>query len=119
MQAFLEQQARERKSTSTLENHARDLNDFLSAFPDIPFPELLEADEAQIAHYVDWLWTRDARRGSGHKDDRGNITFLSGSKLAPSVQPLSVVDNSDVSPNGLTEQETRRILASTKALHAS
>jgi integrase/recombinase XerD len=46
---------------------------------------LLEADETQIAHYVDWLWTRDAQRGSGHKADRGNITYLTGSKLAPTT----------------------------------
>lgn len=80
--AFIEQLAKERKSPSTLENYARDLNDFLSAFPDIPFSELLEVDESHIAQYVDWLWTRDARRGSGHKADRANITNLTGSKLA-------------------------------------
>src|SRR6266851_4139671 len=85
MRAFIEQQARERKSPSTIENYSRDLNDFLSAFPDVPFPDLLEADETQIAHYVDWLWTRDAQRGSGHKADRGNITYLTGSKLAPTT----------------------------------
>ena len=67
MHAFVEQLAKERKSPSTIENYARDLNDFLSAFPTIPFFALLEADETHIAHYVDWLWTRDARRGSGHK----------------------------------------------------
>src|SRR5258708_27239529 len=85
MKAFIEQLARERKSPSTIENYSRDLNDFLSAFPDVPFPDLLEADETQIAHYVDWLWTRDARRGSGHKADRSNITYLTGSKLAPTT----------------------------------
>ncbi len=85
MRAFIEQQARERKSPSTVENYSRDLNDFLSAFPDVPFPDLLEADETRIAHYVDWLWTRDARRGSGHKGERGNITYLTGSKLAPTT----------------------------------
>jgi len=31
--------------------------------------------------------------------------------MAGPVQPLSVVDNSDCSPNGLTVRETRRILA--------
>jgi integrase/recombinase XerD len=85
MRAFIEQQARERKSSSTIENYSRDLNDFLSAFPDTSFPDLLEADESLIAHYVDWLWTRDAYRGSGHQADRGNITYLTGSKLAPST----------------------------------
>ena len=43
--AFIEQMAKERKSQSTIENYSRDLNDFLSAFPDIPFSELLEADD--------------------------------------------------------------------------
>ncbi len=83
--AFIEQLIKERKSPSTIENYSRDLNDFLSAFPDVPFPDLLEADETQIAHYVDWLWARDARRGSGYKGDRSNITYLTGSKLAPTT----------------------------------
>src|SRR6266568_5081681 len=83
--AFIEQLIKERKSPSTIENYSRDLNDFLSAFPDVPFPDLLEADETQIAHYVDWLWARDAQRGSGHKADRGNITYITGSKLAPTT----------------------------------
>src|SRR5260221_1543734 len=85
MKAFIEQLIKERKAPSTIENYGRDLNDFLSAFPDIPFSDLLEADENQIAQYVDWLWTRDAQRGSGHKADRGNITYLTGSKLAPTT----------------------------------
>ena len=85
MRAFIEQLARERKSPSTIENYSRDLNDFLSAFPDIPFADLLEADETLIAQYVDWLWTRDAQRGSGKSVDRGNITYLTGSKLAPAT----------------------------------
>jgi integrase/recombinase XerD len=83
--AFIEQLAKERKAPSTIENYGRDLNDFLSAFPNLPFSDLLEADESQIACYVDWLWTRDARRGSGHKAERGNITYLTGSKLAPTT----------------------------------
>ncbi len=85
MRAFIEQLVRERKSPSTIENYSRDLNDFLSAFPDMPFPDLLEADETLIAHYVDWLWTRDAQRGSGKSADRGNITYVTGSKLALST----------------------------------
>jgi site-specific recombinase XerD len=85
MRAFIEQQVRERKSPSTIENYCRDLNDFLSAFPDIPFPDLLEADETLVAQYVDWLWTRDAQRGSGKSTGRGNITYLTGSKLAPAT----------------------------------
>jgi Phage integrase, N-terminal SAM-like domain len=32
-QAFIEQLAKERKSPSTIENYSRDLNGFLSAFP--------------------------------------------------------------------------------------
>ncbi len=34
--AFIEQMAKEQKSQSTIENYSRDLNDFLSAFPDAP-----------------------------------------------------------------------------------
>ena len=36
MRAFIEQLAKERKAQSTIENYSRDLNDFLSAFPEIP-----------------------------------------------------------------------------------
>src|SRR5947209_1589554 len=82
VRAFIEQQARERKAQSTIENYGRDLNDFLSAFPEIPFSELLEADENYIADYVDWLWKRDAQRGNGQRPDRSKITYLTGSKLA-------------------------------------
>ncbi len=85
IRAFMEQQVRERKSPSTIENYCRDLNDFLSAFPGSPFPDLLEADETLIAHYVDWLWTREAQRGSGKSANRGNVTYLTGSKLAPAT----------------------------------
>src|SRR5947209_3486267 len=85
MRAFIEQLIEERKSASTIENYARDLNDFLSAFPDTPFSDLLEADEERIAYYIDWLWKRDARRGSGIPAHRGNVTYLTGSKLAPTT----------------------------------
>ncbi len=85
VRAFIEQQARERKAQSTIENYCRDLNDFLSAFPEIPFSELLEADENCIADYVDWLWKRDAHRGNGQRPDRSKITYLTGSKLAPAT----------------------------------
>ena len=85
VRAFIEQQARERKAQSTIENYGRDLNDFLSAFPEIPFSELLEADENYIADYVDWLWKRDAQRGNGQRPDRSKITYLTGSKLAPAT----------------------------------
>src|SRR6266567_3437391 len=78
--AFIEQLAKERKARSTIENYSRDLNDFLSAFPELPFSELLEADEGRIADYVDWLWKREAQR-----PDRSKITYLTGSKLAPAT----------------------------------
>ncbi len=83
--AFIEQLAKERKSLSTIENYSRDLNDFLSAFPDTFFSELLEADESTIADYVDWLWKREAKRGDGHTSDRSKITYLTGSHLAPAT----------------------------------
>lgn len=85
VQAFIEQMAKERKSQSTIENYSRDLNDFLSAFPDIPFSELLEADESRIADYVDWLWRREPRQGSGQPSDRSKILYTSGSRLAPAT----------------------------------
>jgi integrase/recombinase XerD len=83
--AFIEQLAKERKSLSTIENYSRDLNDFLSAFPDTLFSELLEADESTIADYIDWLWKREAKRGNGHASDRSKITYLTGSHLAPAT----------------------------------
>jgi site-specific recombinase XerD len=82
---FIEQIAKERKSQSTIENYSRDLNDFLSAFPDIPFSELIEADESKIADYVDWLWKREAKQRTGQQEDRSKITYISGSKLAPAT----------------------------------
>lgn len=83
--AFIEQMAKEQKSRSTIENYSRDLNDFLSAFPDIPFSELIEADESRIADYVDWLWKREAKQRAGQQGDRSKITYVSGSKLAPAT----------------------------------
>jgi len=83
--AFIEQMAKEQKSRSTIENYSRDLNDFLSAFPDIPFSELIEADESSIADYVDWLWKREAKQRAGQQGDRSKITYVSGSKLAPAT----------------------------------
>jgi len=80
--AFIEQLARERKASSTIDNYSRDLDDFLAAFVDMPFADVLEVDEAQIAHYIDWLYERDARRGSGHKADKSNIVYITGSKLS-------------------------------------
>src|SRR5205085_3079467 len=47
-----------------------------------PFSTLLEAGEVQIARYVDGLWIRPARRGSGHKSAKEKITYMTGSKLA-------------------------------------
>src|SRR6266699_737936 len=83
--AFLEQMAKKQKSRSTIENYSRDLNDFLSAFPDLPFSELIEADESRIADYVDWLWKREAQQRAGQQRDRSKITYTSGSKLAPAT----------------------------------
>ncbi len=83
--AFIEQLVKERKAPSTIENYGRDLNDFLSAFPDIPFSELLEADENQIADYVDWLWKREVKRGNGEATERNKILYTSGSRLAPAT----------------------------------
>lgn len=82
---FIEQLACERKAPSTIENYSRDLNDFLSAFESVPISELLEADESRIADYVDWLWKREARRGSGQAPARSKILYTSGSHLAPST----------------------------------
>ena len=61
---------------------AEDLDDFLQANTSIPFSTLLEADESQIARYVDGLWSRPARRGSGHKSSKEKITYITGSNLA-------------------------------------
>src|SRR5260370_4562875 len=83
--AFIEQMAKEQKSRSTIENYSRDLNDFLSAFPDIPFSELIEADESRIADYVDWLWKREAKQRAGHQRDGSKITYTSGSNLSPAT----------------------------------
>jgi integrase/recombinase XerD len=85
VRAFIEQLVKERKAQSTIENYSRDLNDFLSAFPELPFSELLEADESCIADYVDWLWKREAQRGNGQPSDRSKIRYLTGSKLAPAT----------------------------------
>ena len=63
--AFIEELALVHKSPSTIDNYSRDLEDFLQAHTGIPFSTLLEADGSQIARYVDGLWSRPARRGSG------------------------------------------------------
>lgn len=83
--AWISQIAKEGMSQSTIENYSRDLNDFLSAFPDIPFSELLEADESRIADYVDWLWKREAKQRAGQQKDRSKIIYTTGSKLAPAT----------------------------------
>ncbi len=83
--AFIEQLAKERKAPSTIENYSRDLNDFLSAFPEVPFAQLLEADEEHIADYVDWLFKRQAKRGDGQPSARSTITYITGSHLAPAT----------------------------------
>ena len=71
-----------RKSPSTIDNYSRDLEDFLQAVSEIPFSDVLEADETLIARYVDGLWSRPARRGSGHNASRDKITYVTGSKLS-------------------------------------
>lgn len=85
MRAWISQIAKEGKSASTIENYSRDLNDFLSAFPETPFSELLEADESKIADYIDWLWKRDPKPRVGKHSNRTKITYTSGSKLAPAT----------------------------------
>ena len=80
--AFIEELAQVHKSSSTIDNYSRDLEDFLQANTGIPFSTLLEADESQIARYVDGLWSRPARRGSGHKSAKEKMTYLTGSHLA-------------------------------------
>ena len=79
--AFIEELAQVRKSPQTIDNYSRDLEDFLQASADMPFSVLLEADESLIARYVDGLWSRPARRGSGHKSAKEKITYITGSSL--------------------------------------
>lgn len=83
--AFLTQLAAERKRPNTILNYGYDLNDFLEACETTPFPEVLEADEQDIASYVDWLYDRTAKRGSGHKRDRGATVYLTDAHLAPAT----------------------------------
>jgi site-specific recombinase XerD len=85
IRAFIEQLAKERKAPSTIENYSRDLNDFLAAFPQVPFAQLLEADEETIADYVDWLFQRPAQHAAGQPSARDNITYITGSHLAPAT----------------------------------
>jgi integrase/recombinase XerD len=80
--AFIEELAQVRKSPSTVDNYSRDLEDFLQANTSIPFSTLLEADESRIARYVDGLWSRPARRGSGHKLAKEKMIYRTGSHLA-------------------------------------
>jgi integrase/recombinase XerC len=79
---FIEELAQVRKSPSTIDNYSRDLEDFLQATAEIPFATVLEADETLIARYLDGLWSRPARRGSGHKSSREKITYVTGSHLS-------------------------------------
>ena len=51
--AFIEELAQVRRSSSTIDNYSRDLEDFLQAFTDLPFPAVLEADaREQIGELV-------------------------------------------------------------------
>ncbi len=80
--AFIEELAQVRKSPSTIDNYSRDLEDFLQAVSDLAFPDVLEANETLIARYVDGLWSRPARRGSGQTSSRDKIIYVTGSKLS-------------------------------------
>ncbi len=80
--AFIEELAQVRRSPSTVDNYSRDLEDFLQALVEVPFPAVLEADETLIARYLDSLWNRPARRGSGHKLSREHVTYITGSHLS-------------------------------------
>jgi site-specific recombinase XerD len=80
--AFIEELAQLRRSPQTIDNYSRDLEDFLQATTDLAFPALLEADECLIARYVDGLWNRPARRGSGHTFSKERITSITGSHLS-------------------------------------
>jgi integrase/recombinase XerD len=82
IRAFVEELAQVRKSPSTVDNYSRDLDDFLQANADTPFSTLLEANESQIIRYIDGLWSRPARRGSGHKATKEKISYITGSNLA-------------------------------------
>jgi len=83
--AFIEHLAREQRAASTVENYSRDLEDFLAAFADTPFTEMLEADEVAIARYVDWLHEREARRGGSVLADQLAMVSGSGRTLAPAT----------------------------------
>src|SRR5712691_1996143 len=80
--AFIEELAQLRRSPLTIDNYSRDLEDFLQATTDLAFPALLEADECLITRYVDGLWNRPARRGSGHTFSKERITSITGSHLS-------------------------------------
>src|SRR6266581_3783373 len=80
--AFIEELAQVRKSPSTLDNYSRDLEDFLRAVSETPFSDVLEANETFIARYVDGLWSRPARWGSGHHSSRDKIIYVTGSRLS-------------------------------------
>lgn len=80
--AYIEELAQVQRSPSTIDNYSRDLEDFLQAVADLPFSAVLEANETLIARYIDGLWSRPARRGSGHKSSRENITYVTGSNLS-------------------------------------
>ena len=81
--AFIEQMAKERKSKSTIENYSRDLNDFLTAFADTPFADLLEADESRL-HIM--LIGSGSETLTEHRD-RGSINVRSPTSPAPNLPP--------------------------------
>lgn len=76
---FLTSQARLQKAKQTLEAYARDLDDLLEAFADLPFEAILEADSGQLELYIDGLYNRSPKRGSGSQE---NITRITKTRLA-------------------------------------
>ncbi len=76
---FLLSQARLQKAKQTLEAYGRDLDDFLEAFADMPFGDLIEADSGQLELYIDGLYNRSPKQGSG---SQSNITRITKTRLA-------------------------------------
>lgn len=76
---FLISQSRLQKKRQTLEAYARDLDDLLEAFATLPFETILEADSGQLELYIDGLYNRSPKRGSGSQE---NITRITKTRLA-------------------------------------
>jgi len=76
---FLLSQARLQKARQTLEAYARDLDDLLEAFADLPFDEVIEADSGQLELYLDGLYNRPPKHGAGSQT---KITRITNTRLA-------------------------------------